>query len=169
MSQPQSAETPGSWKGPDASERADDVAALLLHAEAASVSRLRVETAVVRVARTTGTRDVLIREELAHETVEVTRVPIGRIVEAVPDVREEGDTTILPVVEEVLVVERRLVLKEEVHLRRVRTTRVHAEAVTLREQTVSVTRTNLSSRSSGEVQPFDTSLPDQSQHQDNAS
>ena len=166
MSQSPSAGTPGSWKGTEGSERADDVATLLLHAEAASVSRLRVETAVVRATRTTDTRDVLIQEELAHETVEVTRVPIGRIVDVVPDVREEGDTTILPVVEEVLVVERRLVLKEEVHLRRVRTTRVHAETVTLRQQTVSVTRTNPSSGSNGDARPLDACPPNQSQHQD---
>jgi stress response protein YsnF len=37
-------------------------------------------------------------------------------------------------VEEVLVIERRLLLKEEIRLRRVRTTERHHETVTLREQ-----------------------------------
>ena len=49
----------------------------------------------------------------------------------------------MPVVEEELVMVRRLVLKEEVHLRRVRTTVPHVETVSLRQQTVSVTRTPL--------------------------
>ncbi len=49
---------------------------------------------------------------------------IGRLVDAVPPVREEGDATLIPVVEEV-VVEGRLALKEEIHLRRVRTTQRH--------------------------------------------
>lgn len=49
----------------------------------------------------------------------------------------------MPVVEEELVVVRRLVLKEEVHIRRVQTTVSHAETVTLRQQHVSVTRTTL--------------------------
>jgi stress response protein YsnF len=43
-------------------------------------------------------------------------------------------------VEEVLVVERRLVLKEEVHIRRVRTTERHKEMVMLRYQEAVVTR-----------------------------
>lgn len=42
-----------------------------------------------------------------------------------PEIRTEGDVTIVPVLEEVLVVEKRLVLKEELHIRR----RVAAETV----------------------------------------
>ena len=40
-------------------------------------------------------------------------MPIGRPVDAVPPVREEGDTTVMSVVEEIVVVEHRLILKEE--------------------------------------------------------
>lgn len=47
----------------------------------------------------------------------------------------------MPVVEEVLVVERRLWLKEEVHNRRIRTTEQHHETVQLREQEAVITRT----------------------------
>ena len=65
---------------------------------------------------------------------------IGRTVTAFPPVREEGDTTIIPVVEEVLVIERRLVLKEEVHLRRVRVLETHEATVATRSQDVVVTR-----------------------------
>jgi stress response protein YsnF len=60
----------------------------------------------------------IARAELAEERVEVTRVPVGREVAVAPDVRTEGDVLIVPVLEEVLVVEKRLVLKEELHLRR---------------------------------------------------
>ena len=49
-------------------------------------------------------------------------------------------TTIISVVEEVLVVERRLVLKEEIRLHRVRTTARHSETVTLREQQAVIER-----------------------------
>ncbi len=140
---------------------------LRLHAERVSVSRRRVETAVVRAESTTGTRTVLVEEALAHDGVEVTRVPVGRIVHAVPPVREEGDTTVLSVVEEVLVVERRLVLKEEVHLRRVRTTRLHSEVVTLREQRVSVLRTR-PPRPDDPPPPSDTCPPVPPHHQDDA-
>ena len=59
-----------------------------------------------------------------------------------PPVREEGDLTILPVVEEVLVTERRLRLVEEVRIRQVHTTATHVETVKLREQHVVVTRSD---------------------------
>ena|ERR1700761_7550732 len=92
---------------------------ILLHAEDFTLDRRSVAGDTVRVETTTRTRDYNIDELLSHTRVQVERVPIGRIVTAVPPVREDGDTTILPVVEEVIVVERRLILKEEVHIRRV--------------------------------------------------
>jgi stress response protein YsnF len=70
----------------------------------------------------------------------VKRIPIGRIVEAAPPVRTEGDTIIIPVMEETIVVERRLVLKEEVILRRVQTDERHRERVSLREQEAVIER-----------------------------
>ena len=69
------------------------------------------------------------------------RVPIGRVIDAVPPVREEGDTTVLPVVVEEVVVQRRLVLKEEIRIRRLRSTGRHRETVVLREQEAVITRT----------------------------
>ncbi len=116
---------------------------LPIYVEELDVSRRRISTALVRATRTTRNREQLIEEELTHERVEVERIPIGRVVTAVPPVREEGDTTILSVVEEVVVVERRLVLKEEVHFRRVKTTERYAETIVVREQDVAVTRTPL--------------------------
>lgn len=113
---------------------------LLLHAEVINVAK-RVHKTLVRAARTTSLRDTVVEEDLARERVIVEHVPIGRVVDEVPPVRQEGDVTILPVVEEEVVIVRRLVLKEEVHLRRVRTTERHVETVSLREQTVTVTRT----------------------------
>jgi stress response protein YsnF len=105
------------------------------------VEKRHVETARVIAAVTTHNHEQVIREDLVRERVEVERVPIGRTVTAFPPVREEGDTTIIPVVEEVLVIERRLVLKEEVHLRRVRVVETHEAMVTTRSQDVVVTRT----------------------------
>jgi stress response protein YsnF len=111
-----------------------------LLAEQISVERRRVETGRIIATVATHHHEHVIKEVLVSERVEVERVPIGRIVEAVPSVREEGDTTIIPVVEEVLVIERRLVLKEEVHLRRVRVRETHAASVVTRTQDVVVTR-----------------------------
>lgn len=126
----------------DRLEAVGDVQVLPLYAEQVALSK-RVRKTRVQVARTTRTREAVVEEDLAHEQVVVERVAIGRVVDAVPDVRQEGDVTILPVMEEIVVVERRLILKEEVHIRRVRTTERHVETVTLREQEAAVTRTEI--------------------------
>ena len=113
---------------------------LRLHAEEVVVSRRQIERAVVRVATTTRTIESVVQEDLVHERVEIERVPVGRYVDAPPAVREEDGLTVMPVVEEVLIVERRLLLKEEVHIRRIRTTEQHQETVQLRHQEASITR-----------------------------
>ena len=59
-------------------------------------------------------------EPLWREEVEVTRVPMQRVVDGPVPVREENDTTIISVVEEVLVVEKRWMLREEIHIRKQR-------------------------------------------------
>lgn len=82
----------------------------------------------------------MLRETLSHEEVEVERVPVDREVSAMPAIREEGDVTIVPVVEEILVVERRLRLKEELHIRKVRRTEEVEVPVTVRATRATVER-----------------------------
>lgn len=104
------------------------------------IEKERVRTGRVRVRTETATVEEMATAELSTETVEVTRVPIDMPVEQAPPVRTEGDVTIIPVLEEVLIVEKRLVLKEELHVRR----RVSEEQVqvpvTLRKQHAVVDR-----------------------------
>ena len=118
---------------------------LPLLAEDVSVTRAQVDGDTVRVTTVTREQQRPVDEVLTHERVEIERVPIGRVVESVPPVREEGDTTIMSVVEEVVVVERRLILKEEVRIRRVRVTENHRETVMVREQNAVITRTEAGS------------------------
>jgi uncharacterized protein (TIGR02271 family) len=122
-----------------------DEPAIPLHAEDITLARRSVAGDTVRVETTTRTRDHHIDEPLSHTRIQVERVPIGRTVAAVPAVREEGDTTILPVVEEVIVVKRRLILKEEVRVRRVQVAERHTETVTTRAQTADIYRTEAGS------------------------
>jgi stress response protein YsnF len=110
-----------------------------LHVEEISVSRCEIKKANVQVALVTGTREQAIDEELTHVRVEIERVPIGRTVEVAPPIRQQGDVTIIPVVEEIVVVERQLVLKEEVRVRRVSTKEQYHETVVLRQQEAVVT------------------------------
>src|SRR5690349_25765 len=124
---------------PDREQQTKDLR-IPLHVEDISISRREIEKANVQIALVTGTREQLIDEELTHVRVEIERVPIGRTVEVAPPIRQQGDITIIPVVEEVVVVERRLVLKEEVRVRRVSTKEQHQETVVLRQQEAVVTR-----------------------------
>lgn len=99
-----------------------------------------VETGRVRVHRTTSTRDEKIDIPLSSQTVEVRRVPIDKPVKKMPSVRATRKEIIIPVVEEVIVVERRLVLREEVRIRRKETVRRHVEDVSVRAQHATVER-----------------------------
>jgi uncharacterized protein (TIGR02271 family) len=111
-----------------------------LYAEEMSVTKENRETGRVRITTVTRKREELVDELLARERVEVETVTIGKPIEAIPPVRNEGDTIVVPVVEEILVTERRLVLKEELRIRRVHTTERHQERVTLRRQEASISR-----------------------------
>ena len=124
---------------------------LPLLAEEVAVTKRVVETGRVQVARITHEREQLIDELLAQQTAEIERVRIGQPVETMPAVREEGDTIVIPIVEEMLVVERRLFLKEEVRVRRVRSTERHRESVTLRHHEAVVTRLPVETPAPGET------------------
>lgn len=97
-------------------------------------------TGRIRVRTRTASREEIAAADLSSETVEIARLPVGREIDAVPEVRTEGDVTIVPVVEEVLVVETRLVLKEEIHIRRTRSTERFETPVVLRRQDATVDR-----------------------------
>ncbi len=109
--------------------------------EEAVVEKHARPTATVRVSTTTHEREEDIDEVLTSEVVEVKRVPVERYVDAPAPVREEGDTTIVSVHEEVLVVEKRLLLKEELHLTTRKEDRRETHRVSLRSQTAEVERT----------------------------
>ena len=123
-----------------ADETLSDDAVIRLAEEALSVGKRTVETGRVRVKRTTRERTEKVNIGLSRETVDIRRVPIGKPVKRPPRVRQTATEIIIPVVEEVVVIERRLVLKEELHIRKVRSVEKHVEEVTLREQIATVDR-----------------------------
>lgn len=119
----------------------DDALALPLVSEIAVVSKETVETGRVRVSTHVEQRQQLVREALSHQDVVVDRVQIGEVVQVAPEIRMDGDVLVYPVVEEVLFVEKRLVLKEELRISR-RTTIEHVERdVVLRSVRADVERT----------------------------
>ena len=109
-------------------------------AEEFRIEKRQVGTGQVRVEIRTEVVEELVSAEIESSAIEVTHVPIGREVKRAPDVRTEGDVTIVPVLEEVLVIVKRLVLREELHIKRLRTTESVEIPVSVRKQRAVVSR-----------------------------
>ncbi|MBV8398012.1 MAG: YsnF/AvaK domain-containing protein [Acetobacteraceae bacterium] len=119
----------------------DQPSTLPLHEEQIEVRRDVRVTGRVTVKTETHVSEEPVEQLLTREHAEIERVVIDRPVETVPEVREEGDAIIIPIVEEMIVVEKRLILKEEVRIRRVRETQQHRETIAVRKQRAVVART----------------------------
>lgn len=103
-------------------------------------TKREVETGRVRVSTHTDRHEEMVRVDLARDEVEVRRVPKDEEISQVPEPREEGDVTIVPVVEERLVIEKKLVLVEEIHIRKKRGSEEFAQPVTLARQRAEIER-----------------------------
>ena len=80
---------------------------------------------------------------LRRETVNIERVSVNRVVDTIAPPRTEGDVTIVPVYEEVLVVAKQLVLKEELRITRRSSTHVcELKSFTLRREEIEIARTS---------------------------
>ncbi len=116
---------------------------LSLHEESATIGVRAQETGRVRVDISTRLEESHVSRDLMSTEASVCRVPVDRMIgpgEAVPVTRTDGDTTIVPVFEEVAVVELRLVLKEELHITQTRTTETVDIPLSLRRQTADIHR-----------------------------
>jgi len=108
--------------------------------ESATVQTHTVEKGRVEIRKRVHEHMEVVDPPLQSEEVEVERVTINRVVEETPPIRREGDTMIIPLLEEVLVVEKRLVLREEVRVRKV-SKEVHTpQEVLLRNEQVEIER-----------------------------
>ena len=108
--------------------------------EELDVQKRVVETGKVRVTKGVHEHKTLVDEPLFRDEVEVERVLIDRVVDGPVPVRYEDDTTIVSIMEEVLMIEKRLVLKEELHIRKRRVETHRPQQVTLRREEVRVER-----------------------------
>lgn len=113
-----------------------------LHEEVLSTGKRQVERGRVRISIGVHEREQALEQSLERQDVEIERVPVGRPVDEVPEPRQEGELLIVPVVEEELVVTKRLVLKEEIHIRKRVTQRTERFTVTLRSEHADIARTD---------------------------
>lgn len=104
------------------------------------IEKREIETGGVRVRKVVREREETIDVPLLREEVEVERVPVNRVVDGPVQVRYEGETAIIPVLEEVLVVEKRLMLKEELRVTRKKLVTQETKQVLLKSEGVIVER-----------------------------
>jgi stress response protein YsnF len=91
-----------------------DLASLPVVEEALHVDRRTVATHTVRVSKTIEAHEVEVAVPLERRSVSIERVVVNRVVDVPEPSRREGDLTIVPVYEEVLV--KRWLLKEELRI-----------------------------------------------------
>ncbi len=100
-----------------------------------------VESGKVRISKKVLKEEVKVNIPVISEQVEVERRQVNQYVDTVPPaVRYEGDVTIIPVLKEVLVVEKKVMLVEELHIRKRKTEEVFPAEETLFKEQVIVSR-----------------------------
>ncbi len=113
--------------------------ALPVATEVATVRKRRIDTGRgVRITKTVTEREEIVDEPLEHDELLIERVAVNRVVgpDDLPAVRQEGDVTIVPVLEEIIVTEKRTVLKEELRITRVRREVREPQRISLRSEQV---------------------------------
>ncbi len=123
-----------------AGRASNDHTTIPLAEERAVVLKRKKVTGAVRVKTVVREDEQVVNEPVHSEEIEVERVPVDRWVEAAVPVRQEGDTTIISLHEEVVVVEKRLRVTEEVRITKRQASRNTSERVTLRREEAIVER-----------------------------
>ncbi len=106
--------------------------------EQIKVSKKIVETGRVQLSKQITEEEEIASIPLIHEEISVEHIPINQMVEVAPSIRYEGDTMIIPILREVAVVEKRIVLVEELRVTKKQIQTESAEKVTLRKETITV-------------------------------
>ena len=127
---------------PASSELESDAASLVVPIveEQLIVGKRTVATGTVRLEKTVQEYQHTLDEPLAVRTFDIERVVLNRVIDAVPEVRQEGDTTIYPLIEERLILTKELILKEELRVTKRDTERRDTQVVTLRREHMTVER-----------------------------
>ena len=106
-----------------------------------TVGKQEIETGKVTVTKKVHSEQQVVDIPVVEEEVDVQRIPFNQYIESTPPaVRYEGEKTIIPILKEVLVVEKKLVLVEEVHITRKQNHSTISQQETLRQEEVIVNR-----------------------------
>lgn len=108
--------------------------------EEAHADAVPVQTGGVRVTKHVEGHDEILEQELRRGRVEIKRVKTDRVVEGPQQVQRVGDTLVIPVVSEVLHIEKRWVVTEEIHITQIQETETVQERVRVNEEQAQIER-----------------------------
>lgn len=114
-----------------------------LISEQLQVDKLVVETGRVTLTKTVHQHEQTVQIPLLREEVVVERVAVDQLVDEAPAVRQEGDTTIYPVLSEEIIILKRLRLVEEIRVTRRQSETTDTQTVSLRQEAITIVRTAL--------------------------
>ena len=108
--------------------------------ETVTVDKVAVETDALRIVTHVEERGETVNDIVQRETFKVERIVMDQAVDVGPPPREEGSTTIISLIEERLVIEKRLFVVEEIHITRQQTQDRVTIPVTLRTTRATIER-----------------------------
>jgi uncharacterized protein (TIGR02271 family) len=114
--------------------------------ERLEIGKREVETGRVRVRKRVSEQEQTVDEPLLADEITIERVPLNRVVDQAEPARVEGDTTVIPLFEERIVIEKRLVLREEVRITKRRIERRAPQRVTVQREEVTVERVDMNEK-----------------------
>lgn len=113
--------------------------------EQVQVDKEVVETGVVQIRKQVSEDRQVVELPSSREEITVERVTRNQYVETPPSIRYEGDTMVIPVLQEVIVTQKKILLVEEVYVTKHRVHTHQSEEVTLRKETIVIERTPIAS------------------------
>jgi len=121
-------------------DRPENTAPIPLIEEQVQVSKQWVETGRTTLVKTVHEVDETVTVPLLRNEFVIERVALDEYVDEVPPTRQEGNTTIYSIVKEVLVVQKRLLLVEEVRVTQQQSEEQETQTVRLRKEQLTVER-----------------------------
>ena len=111
--------------------------------EEVNVEKKIIEKGRVKISKVVKEDSEVLNLPTTSEQVKIKRVPVNEIVESVPaPLRYEGDTIIIPVLQEIIVTEKKLLLVEEIHVTKTLVSSEETKEITLRKEEINIERSD---------------------------
>ena len=107
--------------------------------EELKIKKRRIPVKKLSIRKRTKYTDFKSEIPLVSEQLSYTEVPFNTEVEQIPEVRQEGDTTIIPVIKEIPIISKKIVLIKEIHITRSQSLSTETIEAKLRSEEVEIT------------------------------